>query len=183
MALPFLRAWREVRGREGRAREYVATLMTEPPADFCVQLAAAGDGDEDHARWELRYARRAIGLLIAERDALDDRTSSEVAAELSVAHGADANIAPDRREIADRQLNDRLRGYRAAMADRSGTARTAERLAVTLLRFAGAPPGKSEAVPFAADVTGAMVLECNASLRKAFGEASLPADVKPSEIR
>src|SRR5687767_8196831 len=104
MSLAFLRALREGRGRDDRARRYVAAITAEPATDLVVALAAIADHDADHARWELRYARRAVGLLVSERDALDDRTSSEVAAALAVARDTDPGVAPDRRDVADRQF-------------------------------------------------------------------------------
>ena len=55
------------------------TLMSEPGPDDVDWLATrATRGDIDHARWELRYLRRALGVLVAQRDSLDDRTPSEV---------------------------------------------------------------------------------------------------------
>ncbi len=89
MALPFLRAWREERLLRQRAAAYVRTLSGEPEAADVDGLARdVTRGDVDHARWELRYARRALGLLVAGRDALDDRTASVVARELAASLGA-----------------------------------------------------------------------------------------------
>ncbi len=116
-------SWRAERGRAARALRYVASAMGEPDDAAVQALASAGDSDQDHARWELRYARRAIALLVSERDALDDQTSSDVAAALDAAHHSDPRVAPDRREVAGRQLNDRIREYRAALQDRSGERR------------------------------------------------------------
>lgn len=174
-------SWRAERGRAARARQYVASAMAEPADDAIRALAAAGDGDEDHARWELRYARRAIGLLISERDALDDLTASDVAAALDDAHIRDQRIAPDKSAVAAQQFNERLRDYRAALADRAAGAGTSERLGRVLLGFAKAASDEAAAT-MAADLAGAMLSECNAALRAAYGEASLPEDVKPSEL-
>ena len=41
----------------------------------------------------LRYARAAIGLLLAQRDALDDRTAAELAAAIGVMLDRDPRIA------------------------------------------------------------------------------------------
>jgi hypothetical protein len=156
--------------------------MSEPDALAVDALAGVGDADEDHARWELRYARRAIGQLIAQRDALDDRTASDVAAALEDAHRTDALVAPERRPISDRQFNDRLRAYGNALADRSGKAGTSERLGRALLIFALAPATGGSALAFASDFCATTVLECNAALREIYGEAALPEDRRPSEL-
>ena len=165
-----------------RARTYVNTLMQEPDAAAVTALAGVGDADEDHARWELRYARRAIGQLIAQRDALDDRTASDVAAALEEAHRTDVHVAPERRAVSDRQFNDRLRQYGSALADRSGKAGTSERLGRALLVFAMAPATGGTGLELAAEFCAAAVLECNAALRHIYGEAALPEDRRPSEL-
>lgn len=183
MPLSILGGWREERDRGGRARGYVASLMAPPAGDVVQKLAAISDGDADHALWELRYAIRSIGVLVAERDALDDRTSSDVVAALGVALQSDPHVAPDRRAIAERQLNDRLRGYRAALADRGAPGGTSARLGRVLLSFARTKTQDDAAVAFAADVIASMVTACNGALRTAYGEVNLPPDVAPSAIR
>ena len=73
------RSFRDDRALLRRSSEYAAVLMAEPSGDDVEWLSrVATRGDVDHARWELRYLRRAMGILIAQRDALDDRTPSEV---------------------------------------------------------------------------------------------------------
>jgi hypothetical protein len=182
MALSLWGSVGESRRREARARLYVEHLMADPPADIVLRLAAAGDADEDHARWELRYALRAIGYLVSERDALDDRTSAEVAHAIDDAQEADPNVARDRRAVAQRQFNERLRDYRAALADRTATAAPAERIGRVLLRYArSASPSNADA-RFAAEVVAELIAQCNAALREAYGEASLPVDTAPSEL-
>ena len=71
--------WRAARMIRTRAAAYVAVLWRDPAPEEAQWLASHSAGDLDHARWELRYARRALGLLTAQRDALDDRTASVVA--------------------------------------------------------------------------------------------------------
>src|SRR5438270_1018791 len=128
--------WRAARQLRRKAEQYVTALVTEPATDDVLWLAGvATHGDEDHARWELRYARRAIGLLVAQRDALDDRTGSIVARALSEAFERDERISRDRRELAERQFNARLSAYRDAFGARVSDA--AVRLGQTLLAFAG----------------------------------------------
>ncbi|HYV98243.1 MAG TPA: hypothetical protein VE967_12360 [Gemmatimonadaceae bacterium] len=182
MAQGLFGQWRAAQGRQSRAERYVQTLMNDPAEGAIRALASFGDGDEDHARWELRYARRAIGLLISERDALDDRTASDVAAALEDAHVADARVAKDKRDVAAQQLNTRLREYRAALQRRADPAPTSERLARVLLTFAGVAWGRADAMALASDLAATIVGECNAALRDAYGEATLPEDVKPSEL-
>ena len=56
------RSFREDRALLRRSAEYAAVLMAEPsPADVEWLSRVATRGDVDHARWELRYARRALG--------------------------------------------------------------------------------------------------------------------------
>ena len=182
MALSLWGSVGESRRREARARLYVEHLMTDPPGDIVLRLAAAGDADEDHSCWELRYALRAIGYLVSERDALDDRTSAEVAHAIDDAQEADSNVARDRRAIVQRQFNERLRDYRAALADRTATAAPAERMGRVLLRYARSSAPSNADARFAAEVVTQLIEQCNVALREAFGEASLPADTAPSRV-
>ena len=182
MALSLWGSVGESRRREARARLYVEHLMADPPGDIVLRLAAAGDADDDHARWELRYALRAIGYLVSERDALDDRTSAEVARAISDAQEADPNVAHDRRTVAQRQFNERLRDYRAALADRTATAAPAERIGRVLLSYARSGSPSNADARFAAEVVAELIAQCNAALREAYGEASLPVDTAPSEL-
>src|SRR5438270_10337116 len=113
--------WRAARQLRRKAEQYVTALVTEPATDDVLWLAGvATHGDEDHARWEWRYARRALGLLVAQRDALDDRTPSLIAQELSEALARDPHIAVGALALAERQFNERLAAYRDALASRSG---------------------------------------------------------------
>src|SRR5678815_4962315 len=92
--MPMFARWRAERELQRKATEYVAALFREPADEDAQWLAAAATrGDADHAQWELRYARRALGLIAAQRDALDDRTASIVAREISEAFSRDRNIA------------------------------------------------------------------------------------------
>jgi hypothetical protein len=183
MALPFLRAWREQRLLRQRAAGYVRTLAVEPEESTVDWLAReVTRGDADRARWELRYARRALGLLVAGRDALDDRTASVVARELASSLGRDRNVAADKLALAERQLNARLRAYGEALATRGAGEPTAARLGRALLAsagFAGEPPGPL--VARAGELLSGYAARSNEALRAAFGTASLPEDVAPSE--
>ena len=167
-----------------RAAAFVAALSNEPADEDVRWLAArAAGGDLDHARWELRYARRALGLLSAQRDALDDRTASAVARELASALARDPNVARGKLRVAERQLNARLRAYAEALSNREG-AGTGWHLGRTLLRFAGRKEGSSaEDVARASDLVSRYLGEANASLREHFGAPSLPEDAVPSSLR
>lgn len=126
-------------GRRAPAvRAFVGAAFGEPdPADVAQLAAVATRGDLDHARWELRYAARALAVVVAERRAHDDRTPSLVAAAVHDAFAADPNVAPESATLAERQFNDRLAAYRDALQARTGEP-VATRLARVLLAFAGA---------------------------------------------
>jgi hypothetical protein len=178
------REWLARRALNARARAYVAALCSEPAAEDVAWLAANGTGgDADHARWELRYARRAVGLISAQRDALDDKTASAVARALGAALARDPSIAAGKLRVAERQLNARLRAYADALSNRAG-AGTGWHLGRTLLEFAGrresVPP---EVVAYAGDMIARYLVEANSALRHAFGAAALPDDVAPSALR
>src|SRR5258708_14052650 len=106
--MPIFGRWRGERDLGKKVASYVASLMREPEdADVEWLTRAATKGDADHARWELRYARRAVGLIVAQRDALDDKTGSAVARELSDAvardsHGDASTVAIPVREVQAR---------------------------------------------------------------------------------
>lgn len=179
--MPFAH-WRKAREFQRKADRYVSALLLEPAADDVTWLAAtATRGDEDHARWELRYARRAAGLLVAQRDALDDRTGSLVAQALTAAFEADEHIDRDRFGLVERQFNARLSAYRDAIAAR-GTDASA-RLGQTLLAFSGGSfRDVDDKVRRAADIVDAFAREANDALRSVFGEAALPEHIPPSAV-
>ena len=173
--------WRHGRALRARAAAYVDTLQHEPPDEDVRWLAAAATrGDEDHARWELRYARQALGLLTAQRDALDDRTGSAVAQMLAEAMGRDRRVAPGKLNVAERQLNARISAYADALGNREG-AGSGWHLGRALLRFAGCRETVApETVARAGEITARYLGDANEALRDAFGAASLPETVRPS---
>ncbi len=62
---------RTERDEQLRSEAFVRHLMSEPAVEDVDWLARiATNGDADHARWELRYARRALGLVRPTHDAL-----------------------------------------------------------------------------------------------------------------
>ena len=176
-----LAEWRAERQRRHRATLYVQGLLAEPaPSDTRWLADAASGGDADHAAWELRYARRALGVLGAQRDALDDRTASLVARALGESFARDPRIDPGKREIAERQFNVRLGSYREALAARGAREATGVRLARTLLAYAGrVAPGEGD-LTRAADLLGGYIADANEALRHHFGVAVLPEHLPPS---
>jgi hypothetical protein len=183
LRIDFLRRWRADRARRAQASTYVATLLSEPtPADVLWLAREATGGDEDHARWELRYARRAAGMLAAQRDALDDRTASLVSAALGRAWRRDPRVAPDRRDVATRQFNTRLAAYADALSERDGREPTSVRLARVLLGFSGQLDPASAALSAAEERLEAYLREASDALSAAFGTAVLPEDVPPSGL-
>jgi hypothetical protein len=174
--------WQAERDRKRRAASFVRALHAEPVEEEVAWLAnAAAGGDADHARWEWRYARRSLGLLVAQRDALDDRTPSLVAQELSEALARDPHIAVGALALAERQFNERLAAYRDALASRSGEP-TGTRLARILLAFTGQVRPKPEILAHAAGILSRQLTEVGSALAHAFGAASLPEDVPPSAV-
>jgi len=174
------------RARGGRpaAAAYVQAAFAEPPAEDVRWLAAlATGGDEDHAAWELRYARRAVALLLAQRDALDDRTGSLVARALDEAMAADPYVATDLAGLAVRQFNERLAAYRDALDARSAEP-GAVRLGRVLLVFAGSVrAARGAGLAEAGAVCDRYLAELGSALAAAFGEAALPDDRPPSALR
>lgn len=180
--MPFFKEWRAARQLQRKAEQFVKLVIAEPePADVSWLASTATKGDEDHARWELRYARRALALLVAQRDALDDRTGSLVARALGEAFERDDQIGADRRDLAERQFNARLSAYRDALGARGTEAST--RLGQTLLAFSG---GSFRDVDDNVKRAGALLekyaKDANESLRTVFGTAVLPEHMPPSAL-
>lgn len=178
----FFKEWRAARQLQRKADQFIAAVVAEPDAGDVAWLASiATKGDEDHARWELRYARRALGLLVAQRDALDDRTGSIVARALGDAFERDDRIGTDRRDLAERQFNARLSAYRDAIGARVSDAST--RLGQTLLAFSGGSFRDVDAnVKRAGSLLDAYARDANEALRTVFGTAALPEHVPPSAV-
>ena len=177
------RSFRDDRALLARSGAYADGLMVEPSAVDVDWLSRVGTrGDADHARWELRYLRRAVGILVAQRDALDDRTHSEVLRALIQRMDRDPRVDAELRELADRQFNARLSAYRDAFTSR-GHGTPTLRVAQNLLAFSGGPIRAADPVvqEGAALVTG-YLSEANEALRRAFGTAELPDDVAPSAL-
>lgn len=181
--MPLFARWRAERELQRRAETFVAVLFREPdPGDVAWLAEAATRGDTDHALWELRYARRALGLIAAQRDALDDRTASIVARAISEAMTHDENIAPDMVETAERQFNARLSAYRDGLAAKAG-APTQVRMGQTLFAFSGGSfRRQDDNIDRAGELLAAYLAEANEALRASFGTAALPDNVPPSAL-
>jgi hypothetical protein len=177
------RSFRDDRAILRASAAYAATLMTEPAAQDIEWLSRhATRGDTDHATWELRYLHRALGILVAQRDALDDRTPSEVLRALSDRMERDRNVDDDLRELAERQFNARLSAYRDAFTSR-GHGTPATRVAQNLLAFAGGPIRADDPIVVRGTALVAEYLSAaGETLRASFGTAELPEDVPPSQI-
>ena len=177
------RSFRDDRALVRRSAAYAEFLMEEPSAAQVEWLAeSATRGDTDHARWELRYLRRSLGILVAQRDALDDRTPSQALRALAKRMEKDPHVDGDLRELADRQFNARLSAYRDAFTSR-GMHTPAMRVAQNLLAFAGGPIRSDDPiVRHGATVVGEYLSLANEALRRSFGLAELPEDVAPSAM-
>jgi hypothetical protein len=181
--MAFFARWKAERALQRKASLFVDALFREPELSDVEWLSqTATRNDVDHARWELRYARRALGLIAAQRDALDDRTASIVARAISEAFGRDQNIAARMVDTSERQFNARLSAYRDGLAAKAG-APTAIRMGQTLFAFAGGSFNKQDAnIIRAGDLLGAYLAEANEALRKSFGVPVLPHLVAPSAL-
>lgn len=183
MTVPLFARWKAERDLQRKAAAFVAVLFVEPdPADAQWLAASATRGDLDHAQWELRYARRALGLIAAQRDALDDRTASIVAREIAEAHARDNNIAATMTETAERQFNARLSAYREGLEAKAG-APTPIRMGQTLFAFAGGSfRRQDENIVRAGELLAKYLAEANEALRASFGTAVLPENLPPSAL-
>lgn len=177
------RRFRDDRALLNRSAAYADALMQEPASDDIEWLGRVGTrGDIDHARWELRYLRRAVGILVAQRDALDDRTHSRVFRALLERMDRDRNVDAELRELAERQFNARLSAYRDAFTSR-GHGTPAMRVAQNMLAFAGGPIRAADpVVQRGAELVGIYLASANEALRTTFGTAELPDDVVPSTL-
>jgi hypothetical protein len=175
--------WRAERDLQRKAASFVEVLFRDPDAADVEWLSSAATrGDVDHATWELRYARRAMGLIAAQRDALDDRTASIVARVITEALARDMNIASAMTETAERQFNARLSAYRDGLAAKAG-APTQIRMGQTLFAFAGGSFTKQDGnIERAGELLARYLAEANEALRGSFGAAVLPENVPPSAL-
>lgn len=173
-----LNEWRASRERRRLSAAYLDALL-QAPAAADVEWLSRLSGSTASAAQELMFARRAIGLIVAERDALDDRTASDVAHQLADVVAREAREAPERGTA----WAERWRAYSGALAVRGDTDAPAARLARVLLAGAGVEIPTPDAVVRATQHVTATRAAANEALRAVFGVASLPEDVRPSAIR
>lgn len=170
--------WRAQRERSRRASTYLGQLLRSPEQADITWLASLGVPEAVAVR-ELTFGKRAIGLIVAERDALDDRTASDVAHQLAPVISREARATAS----IDREWGERWRAYTAALAVRGNVESPATRLARVLLGGGGIGEPTAEqlvrATQFVNDTRGA----ANVALRDVFGVASLPDDIRPSALR
>ncbi len=170
--------WRASRDRRRRASSYLDALLGAPERLDGAWLRDMGIPN-DVATRELSFAVRAVALVVAERDALDDRTASDVAHQLAPLIAREARLSQD----TGREWGERWRAYTAALAVRGHPDAPTTRLARVLLQGAGLsdpePAQVARATAFVADVRA----RANEALRKVFGVAALPEDIRPSALR
>jgi hypothetical protein len=163
----------EKKRRQALAERYVAALLKPASADDVQWLSAAGARTEALARVELAYAQRAIGLIVAERDALDDQTAADVS------HALDAVVAKESRAIAS-EWSEHWREYADALAARGRAEPPLGRIARVLLRRCGVNEPGAEHLDRAVGIVTAFRHTANDALRAVYGSASLPEDRAPS---
>ncbi len=172
------------RALRGKALKYVRTLHAEPgEADVAWLASIDPGGDEDHAAWELRYARLALGVLAAERDALDDSVPAAISHAVTESLSSDRRIAAAMLPLAERQFGSRLATYRDAFARRHGGDPLDQRLGRTLLEFTShVEVPDPRAVDRAGEIAQSYLRSASVALVETFGRASLPEDLRPSEV-
>jgi hypothetical protein len=177
------RDFREARELARRARAFAETLLEEP-ASIDVQWLAeqSAHGDRSRTARELRYAQRAVGLIAAQRDALDDKTASAVAQALTAAMPLVPPVRPAERAQVVREWHARMRLYGDAVAQRGSDTRPIPRMARVLLEVSDARV-TTDSVAHATLLLDARRVAANDALRKVFGDAALPEDRPPSTIR
>jgi len=184
VATGFFAAWRDQRRLRRNAALYVQSLVQDPDAaDVSWLSEVATRGDSDRARWELRYARRVCGQLVAERDALDDRTASAVAREIADGWAKDRNVAAGMRHTAEQQFTARLRALGQALTARSSPEPTGARLGRALLVAAGLDSPSARDIDRGGAIVARYLEQANEALRRAFGTATLPENLPPSAVQ
>ncbi|WP_309672920.1 hypothetical protein [Gemmatimonas sp.] len=170
--------WRAQRERSRRASTYLSQLLRSPEHADITWLLSHGVPEAVAVR-ELTFAKRAIGLVVAERDALDDRTASDVAHQLAPVISREARATVD----LGREWGERWRAYTAALAVRGNVDSPATRLARVLLGGASIHEPSAAQLARATQFVHETRSAANVALRDVFGVASLPDDIRPSALR
>jgi hypothetical protein len=169
--------WQASRERRRRVERYVGHMLREPdPTTLAFLEGVAGP---EVARRELRFALLALGLIVAERDALDDQTAADVSHQLAPEIAAAGRRDPD----VARLWPERWRAFTAALAVRGNPELPATRLARVLLGGAGVTHPTAEQLGQISRFLQESRSALNDALREVFGAASLPDDVRPSALR
>lgn len=172
--------WKLARDRRKRATVYLSAItpsLAQADSDWLTAMVPAVS--KARVIRELEFARRALGLIVAERDALDDRTASDVAHQLASVINVEARRDAD----AGRAWSERWRAYTSALALRGSSEAPAARLARVLLTASGVNAPTTEQLVRATQYVLSARTSANEALRTAFGAASLPEDVRPSAVR
>jgi hypothetical protein len=180
LPITLLNEWKVARERRKRAAVYLGAITQHvAPSDIEWLTKVTPGQDARLAVRELQFARRAIGLIVAERDALDDRTASDVAHQLAGVISAEARD----NSVAGRAWSERWRSYTGALAARGSTESPAARLARVMLAGSGVEIPSPEQLVRATQYILAVRTAANEALRTAYGAVSLPEDVRPSAVR
>ncbi|MEP6763912.1 MAG: hypothetical protein ABJB66_06355 [Gemmatimonadaceae bacterium] len=178
--MSILSEWKLARDRRKRAMVYLSTItpiVGPTDSDWLTSMAPAAS--EALIVRELQFARRALGLIVAERDALDDRTASDVAHQLASVINLEARRDAD----VGRAWSERWRAYTSAFSSRGSAEAPAARLARVMLSATGVESPTTEQLVRATQYVLSVRSAANEALRTAFGAASLPEDVRPSAVR
>ena len=174
----FLANRREAKRRQDAAERYLASVLRPADAEDVRWLSEIAGSSDETVRRELGFALRAIALIVAERDALDDRTAADVA------HAIEALVAREARTRAG-ELDawiDHWREYADALAARGMHEPPLRRIARVLLRRVGVTEPQSPQLVRVVGIVTRDRLAANEALREAFGTASLPEDRAPSDV-
>ena len=168
-------AWREAEAHRQRVASYAGLLLEEPAAADVAWLASV-TGDLSRARHELRLLRCALGVMVAEQDALADRTAADVIYHLGL---------PIRMGQPEARAGwaERWRHYTDALGRRGTREEASVRLARVLFASVDVgTPAEEELRVAAARITHLRGV-LNDALRSVFGQVTLPDDLPPSAIR
>ncbi len=176
--MKILAEWKAEKERRRRAMAYLSSILLNEPSSEADWFVAISSKDKVQVARELQLARRAIALIVAERDALDDRTAADVSHVLVPLISKEKQIDPS----AGNQWVDRWLAYSAALSARGMSEPPPARIARVLLQAVGVGAPNAEQVERATRWVITIRGIANESLRAAFGAASLPEDIKPSAI-